>query len=119
MSSYQEFIEAYQRFRRQVDLKETDQLPDLERLTYTLIVGIPDVPADHEMDEDSILDAIDQRVAILKAIFVEANRTKTDEFLDRGLLIYDRACEMAKQIITESGAQELTFLLGPKGVKGY
>lgn len=119
MSNYEDFIEAYKRFRNQVDLRETDQLPDLDRLVYTLIIGIPDVPADHEKGEDSIIDAIDQRVAILKAVFVEANRYKTDEFLDQGLIIYDRASEMAKQIVAESGAQEIIFGLGPKGTKGY
>ncbi len=119
MGNYEDFIEAYQRFRRQVDLRETDQLPDLDRLIYTLIIGIPDVPADHEKGEDSILDAIDQRVAILKAVFVEANKAKEDEFLDQGLLIYDKACQMAKEIISESGAQDMRFSSGPKGTKGY
>jgi len=105
-----DFIEAYQKFRLQVDLRETGILPDLERLIYTLLVGIPEVPADYEKSDEAVLDAIDQRVAILKAVFVEANRTKDDEFLDKGLRIYDNAGKMAKQLISESGGQEIKFI---------
>lgn len=118
MGSCMEFLEAYRRFREQVDLRETGTLPDLDRLLYTLLVGIPDVPADNERTETAPFDAIDQRVAILKAVFVEANRSKDDMFLDQGLLIYDRAGELAKQIIAESGAQEVQFSLRSRDPKG-
>jgi hypothetical protein len=119
MGDTTEFLMAYKRFKDQVEMKETKDLPDLERLIYTLLVGIPDVPADHERGEDAPLDAIDQRVAILKAVFVEANRFKEDEFLDTGLLIYDKAGELAKQMIMESGALEVHLGKIQKPARGY
>ena len=45
--------------------------------------------------------AIDQRVAILKAVFVEANRSSDDAFLDEGLSRYDRAGDEAKRLLQD------------------
>jgi hypothetical protein len=59
------------------------------------------VPADEDESPKSELIAIDQRVAILKAVFVEVNGSETDKFLDEGLCRYDRAAEMAKKMLLE------------------
>jgi len=40
-------------------------------------------------------------VAILKAVFVEANRSSDDAFLDEGLSRYDRAGDEAKRLLQE------------------
>jgi len=46
---------------------------------------------------------LDQRLNILKAIFVELNKDMSDDFLDQGLKIYDQAGRSAKAMLLESG----------------
>ena len=50
---------------------------------------------------DAPLVAVDQRISILKVLFVEANRDRPDDFLDEGLRRYDLACAMAKMMLKE------------------
>ena len=57
---------------------------------------------DEDAVEDAQIEAIDQRVAILKAVFVEVNKGQTDEFLDQGLNRYDQAGRMAKELSVAS-----------------
>jgi len=99
------FIEAYREFRESVDLDRSAGLPDLNHLVWGLLAGMPNVPADEEASPDAPLRAIDQRVAILKAVFVEVNRDKDDGFLDKGLNLYDEAARLAKQILEEAGGE--------------
>jgi hypothetical protein len=67
-----------------------------------MLMGIPNVPADEETSQEATLRALDQRVAILKAVFVEINGNRSDEFLDRGLGMYDQACRVAKRMLLEA-----------------
>ncbi len=119
MSKTNDFIEAYHRFRDMVDISENGVLPELEKLVYSLLVGVPDVPADYEKSEYAILEAIDQRVAILKAVFVESNKTRPDDFLDKGLMIYDKAANAAKELVLESGATDIPLSIKGAKIKGY
>jgi hypothetical protein len=41
-------------------------------------------------------------VNILKAVFVEANKDQSDEFVDEGLRRYDQAGKMAKALLKEN-----------------
>jgi len=90
------FIKAYHDFRNSVDLTKSGVLPDLENLVWYILMGVPPVPADQESAEDAPTDAVDQRVSILKAVFVEANKDQSDELIDEGLRRYDQAGEMAR-----------------------
>jgi hypothetical protein len=45
------------------------------------------------------MEAIDQRVNILKAVFVELNRNQTDDFINQGLITYDQAGKRAKMLL--------------------
>ena len=74
----------------------------LDDLTYYILMGIPPVPADDDHSEQAPLEAIDQRVSILKAVFVEVNRDQPEEFLNMGLIRYDQASKMAKLMLKES-----------------
>jgi hypothetical protein len=65
-------------------------------------MGVPPVPADQESAEDAPAQAIEQRVSILKAVFVEANRNQNEEFIDEGLRRYDQAGKMAKALLKEN-----------------
>ena len=67
-----------------------------------LLMGIPHVPADDDPSDDSDLDAVDQRITILKAVFTELNKDASDDFLDQGLRIYDMAAKKTKSILQES-----------------
>ena len=96
------FIAAYWEFRESVDLEKTAGLPDLNHLVWCLLAGMPNVPADEEDKPEAPLRAIDQRVAILKAVFVEVNSEKDDGFLDRALNLYDEAARLAKLILKEA-----------------
>ena len=58
------------------------------------------MPADEDPESFSPSEAIDQRINILKATFVEVNRDQPDEFLNQGLIIYDQAAKKAK-VLTE------------------
>jgi len=96
------FIKAYHDFKKNVDLTKAGHLPDLDNLIWYMLMGVPRVPADEDSSEDAALSAIDQRVAILKATFVEANREQPETFIDQGLKRYDEAGQMAKQMLEEA-----------------
>jgi hypothetical protein len=96
------FIKAYHDFRNSVDLTKSGVLPDLENLVWYILMGVPPVPADRESAEDAPAQAIDQRVSILKAVFVEANGNQDDEFIDEGLRRYDEAGKTAKALLKEN-----------------
>jgi hypothetical protein len=96
------FISAYHDFKKTVDLKKSGILPELDDLVWCMLMGVPKVPADEESSEDAQITAIEQRVAILKAVFVEANRNQSGDFIDRGLLIYDQAGKVARILLKEA-----------------
>ena len=102
MDDKDSFIKAYHDFRNSVDLTKSGVLPDLENLVWYILMGVPPVPADQESAEDAPTDAVDQRVSILKAVFVEANKDQSDELIDEGLRRYDQAGEMAKALLKEN-----------------
>jgi len=95
------YLRAYREFRASVDFAGGGFLPEADNLTWYLLTGIPPVPADEGSSLASRLLAIDQRVNILKAVFVELNREEPDPFLDQGLAIYDRAAERAKALLAD------------------
>jgi hypothetical protein len=96
------FIEAYHEFRNSVDLTKSGVLPDIENLVWYILMGVPPVPADQGSAEDAPARAIDQRVNILKAVFVEVNKDESDEFIDEGLRRYDQAGKTAKALLEET-----------------
>jgi len=96
------FIKAYHEFRRSVDFAKGGIWPELDNVAWCMIIGVPCVPADEDSSEDASLEAIDQRVAILKAVFVEVNRHEADHFLDQGLIRYDQAGRVAKKLLKEA-----------------
>lgn len=96
------FIRAYHDFKKTVDLTKSGILPELDDLVWCMLMGVPKVPADEESSEEAQITAIEQRVAILKAVFVEANRNQSEDFIDRGLLIYDQAGKMARILLKEA-----------------
>jgi hypothetical protein len=96
------FIRAYHDFKKTVDLTKSGILPELDDLVWCMLMGVPKVPADEESWEDAQIRAIEQRVALLKAVFVEANKNQSADFIDRGLLIYDQAGKTAKALLKEA-----------------
>lgn len=98
------FIKAYHDFKESVDFTKGGFLPDLDNLVWMLLMAIPNVPADDDTSEQASLEAVDQRISILKAVFVEVNKDQGDDFLDQGLTRYDQAGEMAKIML--KGAKE-------------
>lgn len=96
------FIRAYHDFKKTVDLTKSGILPELDDLVWCMLMGVPRVPADEDSSEEAQIAAVEQRVAILKAVFVETNRNQTEDFIDRGLLIYDQAGKMAKVLLKEA-----------------
>jgi len=96
------FVKAYHEFRNSVDLTKSGILPDLDNLVWYLLMGVPRVPADEGEAQNDPFLAIEQRVMILKAVFVEANRHKNEAFLDEGLKRYDRASRTAKSLLQET-----------------
>jgi hypothetical protein len=62
------------------------------------------VPADNDPSEEAPIEAIDQRVSILKAVFVELNRDQSDDFINQGLSRYDEAGRMAKILLEEGNS---------------
>jgi hypothetical protein len=96
------FIRAYHDFKKTVDLTKSGILPELDDLVWCMLMGVPKVPADEESSEEAQITAIEQRVAILKAVFVEANRSQSEDFIDRGLRIYDRAGKVARILLKEA-----------------
>jgi hypothetical protein len=96
------FIKAYHEFRNSVDLTKSGVLPELENLVWYILMGVPPVPADQNSADDAPAQAIDQRVSIFKAVFVEANGNQDDEFIDEGLRRYDEAGKKAKALLKEN-----------------
>jgi len=96
-----EYIQAYRDFKESVDFTKGGFLPDPENLVWYLLVGIPPVPADEDRSEKGEMVALDQRLNILKAVFVELNRDMPDDFLDQGLEIYDQAARSARAMLRE------------------
>jgi len=96
------FINAYYEFKKTVDLNKGGILPDLDNLVWYMLMGVPRVPADEAGSEDAALEAIDQRIIILKAVFVESNSDQEDDFLDQGLKRYDQAGQLAKILLKEA-----------------
>ena len=96
------FIRAYHDFKKTVDLTKSGILPELDDLVWCMLMGVPRVPADEDSSGEAQIAAVEQRVAILKAVFVETNRNQTEDFIDRGLLIYDQAGKMAKVLLKEA-----------------
>jgi hypothetical protein len=97
------FLRAYHDFRETIDLSRGGVLPDLDTLIGYLLMGIPPVPADRDLSEHAQLEAVDQRIAILKAVFVETNRNESEGFLDQGLLRYDEAARLTKDLLKDAG----------------
>jgi len=96
-----DFIKAYYDFRDSVDFSKSGILPDLDNLVWYMLMGVPRVPADENPEAFTSSEAIEQRINILKATFVEVNRNQTDEFLNQGLGIYDQAGKRAKILLKE------------------
>jgi hypothetical protein len=99
------FVKAYHEFKESIDFSQKGILPDPENMLGYLLMGIPHVPADKESGIDASLIAVDQRIAILKAVFTELNHNATEDFLDRGLSIYDRAGEKARLLLKNMDSQ--------------
>jgi len=104
MESKSEFVKAYHEFRESVELSGEGILPDLDHVIWCLLMGIPYVPADDDASPNAAVQAINQRVVILKAVFVEVNKNQSDEFLDQGLNCYDQAGKNAKKLLKEGEA---------------
>ncbi len=100
------YLQAYYDFKESVDFTQGGFLPDLDNLVWYLLVGVPPVPADEDPSEMGQMAAVDQRVNILKAVFVELNRNMSDQFLDEGLGIYDRAVKSVRTMLEENGDGE-------------
>ena len=101
MKTSDPFIKAYHDFKKEIDFTKGGILPDLDNLACYLLMGVPPVPADHDPSGDASLEAIEQRVAILKAVFSELNHDAPEDFLDQGLAIYDEAGKKAKILLQE------------------
>ncbi len=104
MEDTKEFIKAYHDFRESVDFSKSGILPELDDLTCYMLMGVPPVPADNDPSEEAPIEAIDQRVSILKAVFVELNRDQSDDFINQGLSRYDEAGRMAKVLLQEGNS---------------
>jgi len=102
MKGKEGFIKAYHEFRNSVDFTKSGVLPELDSLVWCMLMGIPRVPADEDTSPNAPITAIDQRVVILKAVFVEVNRERPEGFLDQGLAKYDEAGKRAKELLKET-----------------
>ena len=107
MKEKKDYLQAYYDFKETVDFTQGGFLPDLDNLVWYLLVGVPPVPADEDPSETAQMAAVDQRVNILKAIFVELNRSMPDRFLDEGLGIYDQAVRSVRTMLEENGEEEM------------
>ena len=101
MKDTERFVKAYRDFRESVDFSHGGMLPEVDNVIGFMLMGIPHVPADEDSSEAASIAAIDQRVVILKAVFVEVNRAENDDFLDEGLNRFDRAGKMAKSLLEQ------------------
>ena len=102
MTHQKDYVQAYRDFRESVDFKKGGFLPDPDNLTWYLLAGVPPVPAGEDRSVKGQMNALDQRLNILKAVFVELNRDLSDDFLDKGLRIYDQAGSVARDLLLES-----------------
>lgn len=96
-----DFIKAYQEFKDQIDTTKGGVLPEVDDLVCYMLMGFPRVPADDDAGENAKNEAVDQRVSIFKALFVEINREQSEEFVDEGLKRYDQAAAAVKDILQE------------------
>jgi len=96
-----DFIKAYREFKDQVDLNTGGTLPELDDLVCYMLMGVPRVPADRDSGEEAPMVAVEQRINILKAVFVEINRERAEDFIDEGLRRYDQAARMVKLFLEE------------------
>ncbi|MBC8179013.1 MAG: hypothetical protein ISR61_00705 [Desulfobacteraceae bacterium] len=103
MKQQKDYLQAYHEFKESVDFTRGGFLPDLDNMVWYLLAGVPPVPGDDDHSEKGQIIALDQRLNILKAIFVELNKSMSDDFLDQGLKIYDQAGESAKTMLLETG----------------
>ena len=102
MKTSDPFIKAYYDFKDSVDFTRKGILPDMDNMVSFLLMGLPRVPADERTDAIASIEAIDQRVMILKAVFLELNHDASEAFMDRGLKIYDKAGEKAMLLLKET-----------------
>lgn len=103
MKQQKDYLQAYREFKESVDFTKCGFLPDLDNLAWYLLAGVPPVPGDEDHSEKGQIIALDQRLNILKAVFVELNKGMSDDFLDQGLKIYDQAGRSTKNMLLESG----------------
>jgi hypothetical protein len=96
-----DFIKAYHDFKRSVDFTKGGILPEKDDLTWCVLMGIPSVPADEDSSEGGPMIAVDQRISILKAVFVEVNKDQPEDFINKGLLRYDESGKIAKEMLEE------------------
>jgi len=101
MTEQDPLTEAYTDFREQVDMTGSGILPDPDQLAWFLLMGVPEVPADHDPSDGAAAEAIDQRILILKKVFVEINLDQDEDFIDQGLAIYDQGGRKAKALLKE------------------
>lgn len=101
MTEQDPLFKAYDNFREQVDMTASGILPDPDELAFFLLMGVPEVPADHDPSDQAAEEAIDQRILILKKVFVEINLGQKEAFIDQGLAIYDQGGKKAKVLLKE------------------
>ena len=101
MTEQDPLFKAYDDFRDQIDMTGSGILPDPDQLALFLLMGVPEVPADHDPSDDAAEEAIDQRILILKKVFVEINLDQDEDFIDQGLAIYDQGAKKAKALLKE------------------
>ena len=101
MTEQDPLFKAYNDFREQVDMTGSGILPDPDQLALFLLMGVPEVPADHDPSDEAAEEAIDQRILILKKVFVEINLDQDEDFIDKGLAIYDQGGKKAKTLLKE------------------
>jgi hypothetical protein len=94
-------FKAYDDFREQVDMTASGILPDPDELAFFLLMGVPEVPADRDSSDEAAEEAIDQRILILKKVFVEINLGQDEAFIDQGLAIYEQGRKKAKALLEE------------------
>jgi len=102
MKTSDPFIDAYYDFKDSIDFSKKGILPDTDNMVSFLLMGLPRVPADDRTDPAASIEAIDQRVTILKAVFLDLNHDASEAFVDKGLKIYDKAGEKAKMLLKET-----------------
>jgi len=101
MKDNDDFIKAYHDFKESIDFTKGGILPEKDDLIWCILMGIPSVPADDDPSEGGPMIAIDQRISILKAVFVEVNKDQPEDFINQGLLRYDESGQIAKQMLEE------------------